>query len=108
MKKNFQQDHVSNSHVLFGKSNYKTIIFSMMMLLVSSPIFAVDAQITTWGDIVKTSLDAAVAVFAVVGGFLIFIQYMQGNEQAQKNLIRFVIGLGVFGLAELILVVFIP
>lgn len=79
----------------------------IMMLLFSVPIFAVDGQITTWSATVKLALDAAVGLFAVVGGFLVFLQYMQGNEQAQKNLIRFVIGMGIFGLAELLVATFI-
>jgi|GEM_PF-2715392 len=66
-----------------------------------------DGQINYWGTTIKTTLDAAVAVFAIVGGFIIFIQYMQGNEQAQKNFIKFVIGLSIFALAEGILAVFI-
>lgn len=60
----------------------------------------VSGDIEGWGEDVKTALDAAVAVFAIVGGFIIFIQYMQGNEQAQKNFIKFCIGLGIFALAE--------
>ena len=49
-----------------------------------------------------------VGIFAFVGGFLIFIQYMQGNEQAQKNFIRFIIGLAIFGLVALVANMFIP
>ena len=65
-------------------------------------------QISQWGAIVRQSLNAAVLVFAIVGGFIIFIQYMQGNEQAQKNFIKFVIGLAIFGMVDLIAQVFIP
>ncbi|KAA1246742.1 DUF4134 domain-containing protein [Aquimarina sp. RZ0] len=64
-------------------------------------------KISSWGSTISTSLNAAVGVFAIVGGFLIFIQYMQGNDQAQKNFIKFVIGLAVFGLAALIVNVFV-
>lgn len=67
---------------------------------------ALKTKITNWGTSITDALNAAVAVFALVGGFLVFLQYMQGNESAQKNLIRFVIGLAVFGLAVLIAGVF--
>ncbi|UOB16654.1 hypothetical protein [Abyssalbus ytuae] len=74
----------------------------------SNSIFAQpETKIQQWGTSVKTALDAAVAVFAIVGGFIIFIQYMQGNEQAQKNFIKFVIGLAIFGMVDLIAKVFI-
>ena len=33
---------------------------------------------------------------------------MQGNEQAQKNFIRFIIGLAIFGLVALIANIFLP
>lgn len=64
-------------------------------------------QINTWKDNVKIILDAAVALFAIAGGFIVFMQYMQGNEQAQRNFIRFLIGLGIFGLIEAIASFFI-
>ena len=64
-------------------------------------------KIDGWKDDIKEALDAAVVVFAIVGGFIIFIQYMQGNEQAQKNFIKFVIGLAIFGLVDLIANVFV-
>ncbi|MEL6918958.1 MAG: hypothetical protein AAFO99_14660 [Bacteroidota bacterium] len=90
-----------------AEGTHKKAMVCIMMLLFSIPIFAVDGQITTWSATVKLALDAAVGLFAVVGGFLVFLQYMQGNEQAQKNLIRFVIGMGIFGLAELLVATFI-
>jgi len=62
----------------------------------------VDAKITTWGAKINLALKAAVAVFAAVGGFLVFLQYMQGNDQAQKNFIKFVIGLAIFALVTAI------
>lgn len=68
---------------------------------------AITAKISGWQATLKTALNAGVAAFAVVGAFLIFIQYMQGNEQAQKNFIRFVIGLAIFGLVDVIANVFI-
>jgi len=68
----------------------------------------IDSQIETWGETISDALNAAVGVFAVVGGFIIFIQYMQGNDQAQKNFIKFVIGLAIFALAAAIVNVFLP
>lgn len=62
----------------------------------------VDAQIKTWGTAIDTALKAAVGVFAIVGGFIVFIQYMQGNDSAQKNFIKFVIGLAIFALSATI------
>lgn len=118
MKTN-QKNEVQNSKVEASPSvkkinnpMYKKIVLSSLMLFISTYAFAatattVSGQISTWKATVKSSLDAAVLVFAIVGAFLIFVQYMQGNEQAQKNLIRFVIGLAVFGLATLIAQTFI-
>ena len=79
-----------------------TIIFSQL-LMAQGP----EGLITQWGTSIKTALDAAVLVFALVGGFLIFIQYMQGNQQAQGNFVKFVIGLAIFGMVDLIAGVFI-
>ncbi|MBL3659106.1 TrbC/VirB2 family protein [Fulvivirga sediminis] len=80
------------------------------LLIFANTVFAQGpaGKIQQWGNDVKQSLNAAVAVFAIVGGFIIFIQYMQGNEQAQKNFIKFVIGLSIFGMVDLIAQVFIP
>lgn len=89
----------------------KTKMFLLAgLLLISETILAQGptGQISQWGNDVKQALNAAVAVFAIVGGFIIFIQYMQGNEQAQKNFIKFVIGLAIFGMVDLIAQVFIP
>jgi surface polysaccharide O-acyltransferase-like enzyme len=83
-----------------------------IILLYTDPIFGQDNQINTqiniWGNQIKTILNAVVGIFSIVGGFLIFIQYMQGNEQAQKNFIRFIIGLAIFGLIALIANIFLP
>lgn len=91
------------------KSRKKVQSFLMLFLFSQVMMAAgtISAEITSWGSTVKNSLNAAVAVFAVVGGFIIFIQYMQGNEQAQKNFIKFVIGLAIFALSTLIVGVFI-
>jgi hypothetical protein len=68
---------------------------------------AITNQINLWNAEVVLVLDVVVALFGIVGGFLIFMQYMQGNEQAQKNLIKFVIGLGIFGIIELVVKMFL-
>ena len=93
-------------------SSSKWICTLLLTVLYIAPTFAqsddINAQISTWGDQIKTILNAVVGIFSIAGGFLIFIQYMQGNEQAQKNFIRFIIGLAIFGLVALIANVFLP
>ncbi|SHJ40951.1 hypothetical protein [Aquimarina spongiae] len=93
-------------------SNSKWVCTLLLTVLYIAPTFAqsddINAQISTWGDQIKTILNAVVGIFSIAGGFLIFIQYMQGNEQAQKNFIRFIIGLAIFGLVALIANVFLP
>ncbi|OEK07364.1 hypothetical protein A8C32_18175 [Flavivirga aquatica] len=97
------------------KSKIKTpklICTVLLVLLHVAPAFAqvtdVENQLGIWGDNIKTILNAVVGIFSIGGGFLIFIQYMQGNEQAQKNFIRFIIGLAIFGLVALIANIFLP
>ena len=85
----------------------------LWLILSINPLFAqqaenIDTQLGIWGGQIETTLNIAVGIFAIVGGFIVFIQYMQGNEQAQRNFIRFVIGLAIFGLVTLIANVFIP
>ena len=91
-----------------NKTKFSLLVAS---LLVSQAVLSQEAEITTklaaWGTTISTSLNAAVGVFAVVGGFLIFIQYMQGNQEAQKNLIKFIIGLAIFGLSAGIVGIFV-
>lgn len=96
------------------KFNRRNLIPSL--LLMSSLLYSqtggtgtgtIETKITGWTTTLKTSLNAGVAAFAIVGAFLIFIQYMQGNEQAQKNFVRFVIGLAIFGLVDVITHVFV-
>ena len=56
-----------------NKTKYSLLVAS---LLVSQAVLSqtIDGKITQWGTTISTSLDAAVGVFAVAGGFLIFIQ----------------------------------
>ena len=91
----------------------KMKLFSFFLLCIyCSETFAQTSDVTNklseWGDDIKLILNMIVGIFAFVGGFLIFIQYMQGNEQAQKNFIRFIIGLAIFGLVALVANMFIP
>ncbi|UOB18433.1 DUF4134 family protein [Abyssalbus ytuae] len=95
------------------KTPKKNYIF-FLLFLCCLPVFSqtggaseVTSKINQWGQTIKTILNAVVGIFSFVGGFLIFIQYMQGNEQAQKNFIRFIIGLAIFGLVALIANIFI-
>lgn len=84
----------------------------LWLILSINPLFAqeltIDGQLGAWGEQIQDTLNVAVGIFAIVGGFIVFIQYMQGNEQAQRNFIRFVIGLAIFGLVTLIANVFVP
>jgi len=94
----------------FNRRNLIALLLPMGSLLYSQNGGGggtIDAKIAGWTQTLKTSLNAGVAAFAVVGAFLIFVQYMQGNEQAQKNFVRFVIGLAIFGLVDVITHVFI-
>ncbi|TQM22133.1 hypothetical protein [Chryseobacterium aquifrigidense] len=94
----------------FNRRGLIALLLPMGNLLYSqggSGAGTIDAKISGWTTTLKTSLNAGVAAFAVVGAFLIFVQYMQGNEQAQKNFVRFVIGLAIFGLVDVITHVFI-
>jgi hypothetical protein len=90
----------------------KQIFICFFLFLYSVQTFAqttdITNKLTTWGDEIKLILNMVVGIFSFVGGFLIFIQYMQGNEQAQKNFIRFIIGLAIFGLVALVANMFIP
>lgn len=84
------------------------------MTLISEILFlplqttTIDSQLTNWGGTIRTILNIATAIFAIVGGFLVFFQYMQGNDQAQKNFIKFIIGLAIVGLVNLIVTFFLP
>ncbi|WP_294249891.1 hypothetical protein [uncultured Chryseobacterium sp.] len=90
----------------------KSSVLTFFLLPVGSLLYSqqsgsIDTKIKEWSTTLKTSLNAGVTAFAIVGAFLIFIQYMQGNDQAQKNFIRFVIGLAIFGLVDVITHVFV-
>ena len=105
--------NINVSNFQFKINDPKVICTLLIAILAMNPTFAqaaddINAQIGTWGDQIKTILNAVVGIFSIAGGFLIFIQYMQGNEQAQKNFIRFIIGLAIFGLVALIANVFLP
>jgi hypothetical protein len=69
---------------------------------------AIAAQISDWQTKIRLIVNAIVAIFAIVGGFLVFFQYMQGNDQAQKNFIKFIIGLAIMGLINMLIKFFIP
>lgn len=93
-----------------NKRNFIALLLPVSSLLYSQAggsAGTIDAKIAGWTQTLKTSLNAGVAAFAIVGAFLIFVQYMQGNEQAQKNFVRFVVGLAIFGLVDVIARVFV-
>ena len=83
------------------------ILFLSSTVLFSQGTGTLASDITKWKEDLSTVLKAAVAVFAIGGGFLVFFQYMQGSEQAQRNFIRFLIGLAIFGLVDAIVGFFI-
>ena len=89
----------------------KWLTTGLFALLGMTTSFAQEADIITkvgeWEGTIKNVLNAGVAAFAIVGGFVVFLQYMQGNDQAQKNFVKFVIGLAIFGLIDLIANVFL-
>jgi hypothetical protein len=55
-------------------------------------------KIGKWGQQVTFVLNSAVAICTIGGGFIIFMQYMQGNDQAQKNFIKLIIGVAIMQL----------
>jgi len=85
-----------------------TILNILTPLLIQQQQQTIDQQLTDWSNEIQTILNVVTGLFAIVGGFLIFFQYMQGNDQAQKNFIKFVIGLAIFGLVNLIASFFMP
>lgn len=85
---------------------FSAISFDFIFLLFQDT--AVADQLEDWGETIRTILNVVTAIFAIVGGFLVFFQYMQGNDQAQKNFIKFVIGLAIVGLVNLIVGFFLP
>ncbi|WP_271781975.1 hypothetical protein [Aquimarina algiphila] len=110
----FNVERIKNIDIKLIKSKIRKPKLACTLLLLVfhiAPLFAqteVETKLTEWGDQIKTILNAVVGIFSIGGGFLIFIQYMQGNEQAQKNFIRFIIGLAIFGLVALIANIFLP
>ncbi len=106
---------INNLKMNIMKCNIKNSKLWLTLLLIVihlAPIIAqtseVETKLATWGEDIKTILNAIVGIFSFAGGFLIFVQYMQGNEQAQRNFIRFIIGLAIFGLVALIANIFLP
>lgn len=115
-KTTFNPQNVSKPETTLSLRNSKAAKWKYTLLLLFIPmvsLFAqnsgqINTQLTTWAGNIKTTLNIVVGIFAIVGGFMVFLQYMQGNEQAQRNFIRFVIGLAIFGLVTLIANVFLP
>lgn len=82
--------------------------FILLPLQTTPTATGLETTLTQWGATIRTVLNIITAIFAIVGGFLVFFQYMQGNDQAQKNFIKFVIGLGIVGLVNVIVTFFLP
>ncbi len=66
------------------------------------------AEVGGWLYTANSIMEYFVAFFAVGGGFLIFFQFIQGNDQAPKNLIKLIIGIVFFVLAFSLISVFLP
>jgi hypothetical protein len=64
-------------------------------------------QIGTWSTDIIAWFRALVGIFAIAGGFIVFVQYMQGDSSAQANFIKLVIGLAIFGLMFFIVRLFL-
>ncbi|WP_405208502.1 hypothetical protein [Aquimarina sp. LLG6339-5] len=113
-KLNLIQKHMISLNVKSLKSKIKGPKLICTILLIAlhiAPVFGqdtVEGKLAEWSTNIRTILNAAVGIFSIGGGFLIFIQYMQGNEQAQKNFVRFIMGLAIFGLVALIANIFLP
>jgi hypothetical protein len=89
---------------LIKKNMFKTMLISYVLRPLIIPIFMVlqsdtiVTQIGSWKTKVEAVLDAAMAICVIGGGFIIFMQYMQGNDQAQKNFIKLIIGVAIMKL----------
>ena len=92
---------------------FKTMLISYVLRPLIIPIFmmlqseTIVTQIGNWKTKVEAVLDAAMAICVIGGGFIIFMQYMQGNDQAQKNFIKLIIGLAIMGLISFVTEMFI-
>jgi len=66
-------------------------------------------NITNWEAQVRDAFDASTVIFGFLGTFYVFVQYMQGNPDAQKNLVKVCIGLALYTITVNYLAqVFIP
>jgi len=92
----------------------KQYLMAAFMFLAVHSMFAgaganeIETSLLAWGTTIQTVVWVLTAIFAIVGGFLIFFQYMQGNDQAQKNFIKFIIGLAIMGLVNVLVNLFLP
>ena len=68
------------------------------MMLQDKKTLELTNKIAGWGQEITFVLNSAVAICTIGGGFIIFMQYMQGNDQAQKNFIKLIIGVAIMKL----------
>jgi len=108
MKNHILKSVISNNLLAKSKDSYtlKKIMLVGLLVFCASPMFAIAAQVNTYVLEVKTIMIAVVSLYVIIGGFLVFSQYAQGNQEAQKNLIKFVVGLVVLGLTNLFVTTF--
>ena len=99
---------IENNNINYAHMKRVVLFLTLGLLIVyGQGSDGLSTKINEWKTDVKTILNTAVAIFAIAGGFLVFLQYMQGSEQAQRNFIRFLSGLAIFGLVDLIVNFFI-
>jgi len=89
------------------KFTKSSLLATFLLVNVLQSFATIGGKISGWTTDIQTALNAAVGVFAIVGGFIVFVQYMQGNSEAQKNFVKLCIGLGIFALSSLIVDIFI-
>ena len=79
----------------------KTMVF-MALFFFSVPAFSVAARIGVWETRINSAMTIIMGIFMVVGSCLIFMQYMQGSPDAQRNFVRLVTGLAIYGISHLL------
>lgn len=85
----------------------RPLIIPIFMMLQDKKTLELTNKIAGWGQEITFVLNSAVAICTIGGGFIIFMQYMQGNDQAQKNFIKLIIGLAIMGLISYVTEMFI-
>lgn len=88
--------------------NKKAVFTFLICFVAITSAHAGAGAIAGWATEIGTWLAAAVGIFAVAGGFIVFVQYMQGDSSAQGNFIKLVVGIAIFALMTFIVQLFLP